>query len=178
MFWVGEEANETNGFISNLESAWDSAWLAHFGGVDDPNNRCGYRPCGFTPLENPFYFALPYNDLDEAGDTKTSAAGIPWYEVNDKSILKNKWIEVKYLSNTCYAQWEDVGPFGEDDFAYVFGSGQPANTMNNNAGLDVSPALFNCLGMADNDISSWRFVAESEVPAGPWKDIISVSESQ
>ena len=65
-FWVGEDANSsTNGNISNIPSAWDENWTINFGGVDEPNSRNGYCPANFIPKENPFYFALPYNDFDE-----------------------------------------------------------------------------------------------------------------
>ena len=67
LFWVGEEANKDNNFISNTSSAWDEGWLEHYGGIDSPLHRCGYKPCAFKPKENPFYFALPYNDLNNNG---------------------------------------------------------------------------------------------------------------
>lgn len=177
-FFVGEPADASNDFIQNSESFWDEEWKEHFGGADDPSDRCGYRPCGFTPLENPFYFALPYADYDQNGDLKPSAHSVPWYRPGMTVVLKNHWIEVTHNGHTCYGQWEDVGPDNEDDFAYVFGSSlTPTNTFGEKAGLDVSPALWDCLGMADNDITSWKFVDESAVPAGPWKDIVTSSGS-
>lgn len=73
IFWIGEEGNEENGFIPNLQSAWDDIWTEHYGGIDDPNNRNRYSPANFTPSENPFYFALPYNDFNENGERKSEA---------------------------------------------------------------------------------------------------------
>lgn len=32
-FWVGEEAEKENVYISNLPSAWDEQWAKHYGGV-------------------------------------------------------------------------------------------------------------------------------------------------
>src|SRR6185312_15910681 len=78
-FYIGEPADESNDFIQNSESYWDEEWSLHFGGVDDPTKRCGYRPCGFTPKENPFYVALPYAEFDEDGNLKASATQVPWY---------------------------------------------------------------------------------------------------
>ena len=72
-FWIGEPADSDNGYIPNSENSWDINWMAHYGGVDNPNNRNGYFPAGFTPKENPFYFALPYNDFDENGKRRQSA---------------------------------------------------------------------------------------------------------
>lgn len=176
-FWVGETATEDNAFIRNDESYFDGEWQESFGGVDDPFDRCGFKPCSFMPMQNPFYFALPYGDTEHDGSRKATAMDIPWYSPDAKegvSILKNRWIEIRYGRTTCYAQWEDVGPFGEDDFDYVFGpSTRPQNPENNNAGLDVSPAVWTCLGMNKNDYTKWRFVEESEVPDGPWKEIVT-----
>ncbi len=174
-FWVGEPADESNGYIDNVKSAWDSSWMTHFGGLDDPEDRCGYHPCSFTPLENPFYFALPYNDLDAAGLRKDSARQIPWFKTaqDQKSVLKNTWIEVRYFDQTCYAQWQDVGPFETDDFDYVFGEEPPQNQLGVKAGLDLSPAMRDCLKMTTNDRVGWKFVEGEEVPAGPWTEIIT-----
>jgi hypothetical protein len=155
-FWVGESSDESNGYIPNDESYWDDRWAEHFGGVDDPACRTGYYPCGFVPQENPFYFALPYGSKSDFS-------------------LKNRWIEVVYKGKTCYGQWEDVGPFLTDDFLYVFDSAAPSNTFGVGAGLDISPALWDCLGLTDNETTKWRFVDASEVPSGPWTEIITTS---
>lgn len=177
-FWVGEKPDESNSFISNSKSAWDEAWLSHYGGVDDPEKRCGFKPCGFVPKENPFYFALPYNDLDDLGERKLSAKNIPWYshekDSGKISLLKNRWIEIEHKGKTCYAQWEDVGPLETDDFEYVFGNnGTPRNTFGMKAGLDVSPAGRDCLELTGNGEVLWRFVEAQEVPQGAWKEIVT-----
>ncbi|MCK5506450.1 MAG: hypothetical protein KAJ10_14910 [Thermodesulfovibrionia bacterium] len=178
LFWVGEEANKDNNFISNTSSAWDEGWLEHYGGIDSPLHRCGYKPCAFKPKENPFYFALPYNDLNNNGIRKESAKLIPWYQENiDKtSILKNRWIEIVYRENICYAQWEDVGPLETDDIGYVFGNSPSNNTFGVQAGLDISPAVWDCLKLNTNYFITWRFVVELEVPPGPWKEIVTRSD--
>lgn len=178
LFWVGEEADESNAFISNSKSAWDKNWMENYGGVDDPNDRCGFKPCGFEPKENPFYFALPYNDLGERGKRKDSAELIWWFdeEKESVSVVKNRWIEVKYQNSTCYGQWEDVGPLETDDFEYVFGSSPFKNEFGVGAGLDVSPALWDCLGLATNSNTEWKFIAPEDVPNGPWSEIITTSD--
>jgi len=78
--------------------AWDINWLQHYGGVDNPINRTGYYPLGFTPKENPFYYALPYSDFDSNGKRRTNAMQITWYVPVDQStsLVKNRWIEVKH----------------------------------------------------------------------------------
>ncbi|GAB6075212.1 endo alpha-1,4 polygalactosaminidase [Desulfurobacterium crinifex] len=177
-FYVGEQGSEENEYIPNISSAWDDIWLWHYGGTDDPFNRLDYYPAKFVPSENPFYFALPFNDFDENGNFKEIAKQIPWYKPElletNGSILKNRWIKIIKGDKVAYAQWEDVGPFGEDDFDYVFGNAQPSNPING-AGLDVSPAVRDYLGLEDVDYVDWQFVDENEVPPGPWKEIITTT---
>jgi hypothetical protein len=102
-----------------------------------------------------------------------------WYTgqfADGQSILKNRWIQITAapggVSKTVYAQWEDVGPFNEHDGSYVFGSAAPASSR---AGLDISPAARDYLGMGGSTTSSWRFVEYSEVPTGPWKNTVTTS---
>lgn len=175
VFWVGEDAGSDNGFISNTPSAWDEQWMQHFGGVDTPNNRNGYLPAAFRPKENPFYFALPYNDLDANGNRRSNASLCPNRNSGPYSWCKNAWIAIKKDNKVAYAQWEDVGPFYEDDANYVFGKSAPKNKQNASAGLDVSPAVYDYLGLSDVDRASWTFVSASQVPSGPWKQIITTS---
>ena len=40
--------------------------------------------------------------------------------------------------------------------------------MNRGAGLDVSPAVRDFLGMGSTDVTDWKFVDFEEVPTGPW----------
>ncbi len=175
MFWVGEKADGSNDYIPNEASAWDSHWMGKFGGIDNPYSRNGYSPSGFNPKQNPFYFALPYNDFGDNG-RKANATKIPWYRpgIGDRSsYVKNRLIKITYKSKTCYAQWEDVGPFETDDFDYVFGTSEPKEKR---AGLDVSPAVRTCLQMLTNDNVSWQFVEDTDVPSGPWKEIVTTSQ--
>src|SRR6266404_2599164 len=64
VFWVGELAT-VNSPVSNEKSSWDLSWMANYGGFDPPetSNRRNYLPVAFVPRQNPFYVALPYNDL-------------------------------------------------------------------------------------------------------------------
>lgn len=173
-FWVGETAGPANGGIANLASAWDGQWQTHFGGVDSPSARNGYNPAGFTPKENPFYFALPYNDIDGQGNRKSNAVNCPLSAAKiNYSWCKNSWIAIRHNGKIAYAQWEDVGPFGEDDSSYVFGSAKPLNNKDTKAGLDVSPAVRDYLGLSDVDSADWAFITASGVPAGPWRAIIT-----
>ncbi len=176
-FWVGEGASEDNLYISNSASAWNENWIGDFGGIDNPENRNGYIPANFVPNENSFYFALPYNDLDNNGERKENARKVYWFDERDwtegESMLKNKWIRIIKDGREAYAQWEDVGPFGEDDVNYVFGDKSPKNLINENVGIDVSPAVRDYLNLDGIDKVDWQFVDFEDVPEGPWKERIT-----
>ena len=179
VFWAGENADSSNDFIHNRSSAWASDWVSLYGGVDDPADRCEYAPCGFTPKENPFYFALPFGDATESGPKPDRQLQVvPWYDDAKKTgepLLKNRWIKVTRGDKTAYAQWEDVGPFEENDAAYVFGDKRPKEPR---AGLDMSPALADYLAIDGAGNVDWRFVNADEVPDGPWKQIITRSKPE
>jgi hypothetical protein len=172
LFWIGEEANADNGYISNKRSHWDNEWVSSYGGVDDPRRRKGFSPASFRPKENSFYVALPFADTNENNVFKETAKEI----VPDSKgrLTKNRWVEIRLDGKSCFGQWEDVGPFGEDDFAWVFGQAtKPRNSNGEKAGLDVSPALAACLGLDGLGKTEWRLVNEGNVPDGPWKDVIT-----
>jgi hypothetical protein len=177
VFWVGELPTQNNP-VPNTASSWDPKWQQTFGGYDDPDisaRHASYRPANFVPKENPFYVALPYNDCVNHKITKAEAATIiPWFKEafvrEGKSVCHNRWIAIRYNDRTCYAQWSDCGPFVTTDAAYVFGDARPINKKNNGAGIDLAPAVRDYLGIRSGSACDWRFVDESEVPAGPWRD--------
>jgi peptidoglycan/xylan/chitin deacetylase (PgdA/CDA1 family) len=181
VFWVGEPADKDNQFINNSASIWDDKWVANFGGVDDPNSRNGYYPSKFIPHENPFYFALPYNDITN-GTRMPDAYRVYWSHDkiwdSSESMVKNKWIKITKGDKSAYAQWEDAGPFVYDDVNYVFGTANPQNKQNNNAGLDVSPGVSDFINLYgdNNNVTTWQFVDFNDVPDGPWKKIITTSQ--
>jgi hypothetical protein len=174
IFWIGEDANAENAFIPNYASFWDPHWLKNFGGVDSPAHRNGYMPSAFTPKQNPFYVALPYGETKENGALKESAKMIPGYGGGKEPLTKNRWVEIRRNGKSCFAQWQDVGPYEADDFDWVFGGAtKPKNTFGLKAGLDISPAVAEYLGMHDSGIAEWRFVEEKGLPDGPWKIIVT-----
>src|SRR3954471_11792316 len=80
VFWVGEAAGGNNP-VPNVKSSWDANWTYNYGGFDNPDSgsRRNYIPVSFVPKQNPFYCALPYNDVTH-GQTKPEAAlVIPWF---------------------------------------------------------------------------------------------------
>jgi hypothetical protein len=172
-FWIGEKPTPRNP-TPNHTSSWDPNWAANYGGTDEPDRarRVNYLPPDFVPNQNPFYVALPYNDVTK-GQTKPEAAKIiPWFSETFKeaghTVCKGHWVAIHFKTRTVYAQWEDCGPFRTDHWQYVFGNELPKPNLNGGAGLDVSPAVRDYLGMADTDVTDWRFVDFKDVPSGPW----------
>jgi len=174
-FWIGESPTKNNP-VPNYASSWDPKWASNYGGTDSPetSQRSGYRPTNFVPQQNPFYIALPYNDVTKGQHKPEAAQVIPWFKTDYKgpgvSVLKGRWVAIRHGNRTAYAQWEDCGPFRTDHSGYVFGNERPKPNLNKGAGLDVSPAVRDYLGMAPTDVTDWKFVEYNEVPKGPWAD--------
>lgn len=176
VFWVGEKPTARNPTPNN-KSSWDPQWMTNYGGYDDPNkaNRAAdFRPAGFIPRQNPFYIALPFNDTLAFNRTKMYVPRIvPWFKQSfkkpGKSVCKSRWVAINYGKRTCFAQWEDVGPFETDDWEYVFGNARPRNQRNKGAGIDLSPAVRDYLGIKSGAPCNWRFVEVNEIPDGPWR---------
>lgn len=173
VFWVGETPTQNNP-VPNHKSSWDAQWARNFGGYDNPNPaaRRNFIPLAFVPRQNPFYVALPYNDVTRGTTKPESRKAIPWFkqafERPGKSVCKGRWVAIRRGNRICYAQWEDCGPFRTDHWQYVFGNERPLPNLNQGAGLDVSPAVRDYLGMGGKDVCDWKFVEARDVPPGPW----------
>lgn len=161
----------------------------------------GYFPTGLPAIyESPFYLDLPVDDYNPSDSTDTTAWStrcqvIPW--ANDPgyaghctdssfSYMKNRFVKIMAHGQTCYGQIEDAGPADDgngngnyDDVNYVFSTtdARPYNKSYNSAGMDVSPALNACLqGTFNSDLTvSWQFVEAADVPATPWKTIVTTT---
>jgi hypothetical protein len=193
VFWVGEPSTAQNGCTPNLASAFDHDWIGAYGGCDAAAPRVtesdGFnRPASFVPRENPYYFALPYGSNDDA----PFAEEVPWIADRPaatrlREAVKNRWVAVLADGRTCYAQWEDVGPFCHDDVDYVLGGAKPRNDgvtcdvggpgNGTVSGIDLSPATAICLGHEPNGVFpvEWWFVDDADVPDGPWRRVITTS---
>jgi hypothetical protein len=169
VFWIGEAAAQNNP-VPNDKSSWDTRWASNYGGYDnpDPRARRGYLPASFIPRQNPFYIALPYNDVTRGGTKAEAAEVVPWFKdsfvSSGRSVLKGRWLAIHYRGRVAFAQWEDVGPFRTDHWEYVFGDERPAPNRNGGAGLDVSPAVRDYLGMRGKDLADGKFVDVAQVP--------------
>ncbi len=176
VFWIGEKPTENNP-VPNRASSWDKEWSKSYGGFDDPtrSNRSNYTPVKFTPRQNPFYCALPYNDKAASGHRPEASKVVPWfneaYQGPGVSVCKDRWIAIRKGNKIAYAQWEDAGPFRTDHWQYVFGDERPKPNLNKGAGLDVSPAVRDYLGLNDTDVTDWQFVDFKDIPRGPWSKL-------
>ena len=176
VFWIGEEPSGNNP-VPNQSSSWDKNWTKSYGGFDDPNptRRSEYVPVKFTPHQNPFYCALPYNDKASTGHRPEAPQVVPWfkeaYQGPAVSVCKGRWLAIRKGNKVVYAQWEDAGPFRTDHWQYVFGNERPKPNLNKGAGLDVSPAVRDYLGLQSTDVTDWKFVDFKDVPPGPWAKI-------
>ncbi len=174
VFAIGEKL-PGKGKAARQASAWNPNWEMDFGGYDDPDPTARRNSISvkFQPQQNPFYIALPYNDVT-GGTTKPEArVVIPWFsqtfEREGESVCQDRWVEVRNgHGKSCYAQWSDCGPARTDHFQYVFGSERPKANAIKGAGLSVSPAVRDFLGLADVDVTEWRFVEFRDIPTGPW----------
>ena len=172
IFWIGEGSTPISS-TTNVASAWDLDWRDSNSGSDSPYDRNGYASGNHASTVNPFYVALPFNDLafpDKAREWLPRG----WYrhprDGKEVSACQDRWVAIKNAEGiVCFAQWEDVGPLGYDDAEYVFGSERPTGLGENHAGLDVSPAVAQYLDISDRHrTTSWRFVDDEDVRPGPW----------
>ena len=174
VFWIGGP-KETDMVSVRTASAWDPNWVQNYGGLDnpDPSARRSYIPVAFIPRQNPFYCAPPYNDVTHGQFKPEAPLVIPWfkqaYTGPGQSVCKDRWIAIRKGNRTCYAQWEDCGPFLTDHFKYAFQNERPKPNANHGAGLNVSPAVRDYLGLAPTDVTDWQFVDVRDVPPGPWR---------
>ena len=175
VFWIGEQPTENNP-VPNNKSSWDANWTSNYGGYDSPDSssRRNYIPVSFVPRQNPFYVALPYNDVTHGRFKPEAALVIPWFKQSfteqGKSVCKSRWLAIRKGNRVCYAQWEDCGPFRTDHFQYVFQNERPKPNLNRGAGLDVSPAVRDYLGLQNTDVTDWQFVEVRDVSPGPWRN--------
>ncbi|GHC43389.1 hypothetical protein [Roseibacillus persicicus] len=174
IFWIGEAPSGRNR-TPNHKSSWDTNWQRNYGGYDnpDPAARNGYIPKAFTPRLNPFYIALPYNDVINHRQHKPEASKvIPWFArynpAPGQTVCRGRWVEIVRNGKTCFAQWEDCGPFNTTDWEFVFKNKAPKNTENKGAGIDISPAVRDYFGLKSGQKVHWRFVEFADVKRGPW----------
>lgn len=91
---------------------------------------------------------------------------VPFVALPSRAALR-QWVTVynPHTDKSIRALVLDVGPWNEDDDAYVFGDGRPASevgvgkyrTPTNTAGIDLGEKVWHVLGMTDNAEVEWEF---------------------
>jgi len=163
-------------FYLGGDSAGNVWGLPLASGSDNPDDRNGYASGTHASYFNPFYVALPFNDLtnpDKAKQYLPAGWQRPPLDGKPVSACQGRWVGIKAEDGTghmCYAQWEDVGPLRADHAEYVFGSERP--DTGNRAGISISPAVMEYLGLKDTApekrVIRWHFVDDRDVPPGIW----------
>ena len=174
VFWVGESAGQNNP-VHNHSSSWDLNWgrASAVSTIRIRGARRGYIPANFVPRQNPFYVALPYNDVTRGTTKPESRICIPWFKdefvKEGQSVCRDRWIRIRNRNGKdCYAQWSDCGPFRTDHWQYVFGDERPKPNLNKGAGLDVSPAVRDFLGLGRHRRHGLAIRGVQGRPRGPW----------
>jgi len=95
-FWIGQGGTSISS-TTNIKSAWDEFWKKNFGGIDCPEDRKDAKkfreaslPEKFAPTLNPFYVALPFNDI---AFPKKARAFVPWW--SEKELI------IDHLESQC-----------------------------------------------------------------------------
>lgn len=134
-FWAGEGAGDANHNISNVPSAWESDWATSFGVEDWPglSRDSDYIPTDsrFTgdeyPKVNPYYFALPYNDMSEIvydGDKVSNVVGlqsdyttyyIPYLSRDGVKTTDTRWLYgYTRKGSATKIPWKDQSSWGDN----------------------------------------------------------------
>ena len=160
--------------VSSTER-WDTHWVRDNGGNDTVYEMSGYASANHASALNPFYVALPFNDLAHPDAARkwmpagwiSAAKTDPASNAKPASACQDRWIEIKNrYGRVCFAQWEAAAPEPADDALYVFGD--DAVKPREKIGLRVSPAVAKYLGVDGTTFTSWRFVDDQDVLPGMW----------
>ena len=175
VFWIGEQPGGNN-LVPNRTSAWDKQWTKSYGGFDDPNpahRRNSFRQ-NLYRSRTLFTARCPTTTKHILATGPRRLALFRGFKRRTKVRQfpsKDRWVAIRKGNRVAYAQWEDAGPFRTDHWQYVFGNERPKPNLNQGAGLDVSPAVHDYLGLKQTDVTDWRFVELGEVPHGPWASL-------
>ena len=171
-FWIGEGGSAISS-TDNVGSAWDENWRTSNRGTDNPNDRNGYAPADHAPTVNPFYVALPFNDLalsrrSASVASRVVAPSTEGWEAGFRlqgPLGGNEECAGARLLCAMGGRW----PAGFRSPRICFWKRTTVDTLTR-AGLDVSPAVFQYLGLdgSKNRLTSWKFVDDEDVPPGQW----------
>jgi hypothetical protein len=72
------------------------------------------------------------------------------------------FVRLNYVTAAEIGRQIGVGPFHTDSAEYVFGDERPSPNVNHGAGIDVSAAVRDFLGLRSLELVDWRFVEQAD----------------
>jgi len=67
--------------------------------IPTPSARRDYIPVAYIPKQNPFYCALPYNDVTKDQFKPEAQLVIPWFKQSytgpGQSVCRHRWIAIR-----------------------------------------------------------------------------------
>jgi len=136
VFWL-ENRPELIIRCRTIEVPGTANWTGNYGGLDNPDSST--RPQrysgGVYPPPESLLLCACRTTMSMHGQFKPEAPlVIPWfkqaYTGPGQSVCKDRWVAIRKENRTCYAQWEDCGPFRTDHFQYVFQNERPKPNLN------------------------------------------------
>jgi len=151
---LGWRRGRANYPVSNYRSSWERIGQAITADLTTRSStRRNYNSGGIYPLQIPSIVRCR-TTMSRTASLKPEAPlvihGSNRPTRDWSSVCKDRWVAIRKENRTCYAQWEDCGPFRTDHFQYVFQMNGQAN-LNEGAGLDVSPAVRDYLRLQPTD---------------------------
>ena len=176
VFWIGEQPTENNP-VPNNKSSWDANWTSNYGGYDTPG--CLVAPQLHPGLVRPAPESILLSrcrttTLPTASSNRKPRWLFPGSSnpIPSRANLSARIAGSRSAKATASAMRNGkiAGPFRTDHFQYVFQNERPKPNLNRGAGLDVSPAVRDYLGLPPTDVTDWQFVEVRDVPPGPWRN--------
>ena len=106
-----------------------------------------------------------HDDMEENGCRKAVNASILTRQGQSSLLLKNRWVAIHANGITCYAQWQDVGPFERRRPLCLRRNAEEYQRRERRH--RPIPAVRDCLKVGGLAKVLWRHVNWRDVPSGP-----------
>jgi len=171
VFWVGEQAGGNN--RSKLQKFLDFNWSENYA---EPILRfqrtAQLHPNCFYSQAKPLLLCFTVHDVTHGQFKPEAPLVIPWFK-HEYRGRGSRYAEIDGLpfvrQSHLLCAMGRLRSVSHDHFQYVFGNERPKPNLNHGAGLDVSPAVRDYLGLAPTDVTDWQFVEVRDVSSGPWR---------
>ena len=127
-----------------------------------------------SPRKTPFTWRSLIMTFPEGSIRRRASRVIPWfrreYAGKGQSVCKGRWVQIVYNKRSCFAQWEDCGPFTTEDWPYVFGDKASPSIPRTKGRALTSPLPYATIWALreEQPLSTgalWNFY---RIPRGPW----------